>query len=188
MTTATHKLSPDEPKRAARQQCGVGVTRRRNPTIFLDMDGVLAWCLYGVTAAKRLRRDCVEQLERIVQATGARVVISSTWRLGFGPEWFEEQLRPFGFTGQIIAVTPSLPSEHRGAEIQAWIDAQPVDTRPRKLVILEDAEDLGALEPRCVRTDYDRGLTEADASRAIRMLGRTRLRVNKAAAGPEGWS
>lgn len=153
--------------------------RRRNATIFLDLDGVVAWCLYGVPAAGRLRRECVEQLERIVQATGAKVVVSSTWRLGsiFSPAWLGEQLRPFGFTGQIIGATPSLPNEHRGAEIQAWIDAQPVATRPRKLVVLEDAEELGALESSCVRTNYDKGLTATDASRAIRMLGRIRRRA-----------
>ena len=53
MTTATHKFSPYEPQRDARQQCGVGVTRRRNPTIWLP---VLRYALDSAEEAEAVTR------------------------------------------------------------------------------------------------------------------------------------
>lgn len=43
--------------------------------IFLDVDGVL--CLNGRT----LPPEPLEQLKRIIEATGAQIVLSSTWRI-----------------------------------------------------------------------------------------------------------
>lgn len=49
--------------------------------IFLDIDGVLNGAnLYEGTHTNRIRWECVQQVNRIVAATEAQVVLSSAWR------------------------------------------------------------------------------------------------------------
>ena len=52
--------------------------------IFLDVDGVLNSAQDGYSI--RLRTDShLKLLQRIVQETGAKLVLSSSWRIGFTP-------------------------------------------------------------------------------------------------------
>jgi hypothetical protein len=52
----------------------------KGAVIFLDMDGVLSDNddTGTLSARSRVRPECVRELERIVRATGAKVVVSST--------------------------------------------------------------------------------------------------------------
>lgn len=144
------------------------------PLLALDFDGVISVSDGALTAVERLRRDAVERLERIVRATGAAVVASTTWRYdpatntGHKAPRLTEWLRLFGFTGEIVGITPHLPHGRRALEIQSYVDSLPL--LPRALCILEDWEPMEHLTPWTVRTDYDRRLTEADAARAIGLL------------------
>ena len=117
----------------------------------------------------------VEALNRITDATGAGIVISSVWRETAIP-W----LRRWGVRGLIIDTTPMLdrngsstPST-RGDEIASWLERWP--TRPGSVpvtsfVILNDEADAGALFPRLVQTRADeRGLTDEHATLAINVL------------------
>lgn len=151
--------------------------------IFLDIDGVLVnLSCYGngQTSDVYTRADAraVAALNSITDATGARIVVSSVWRLG-GLKKIRDILRAWGVTGKVIACTPDLarPAERgklwvavqRGDEIQAWLDSykrSPVES----FCIIDDDADMKHLAGRLIQTDFTDGLTTAHAERAIEML------------------
>lgn len=152
--------------------------------IFLDFDGVIinrecfraAWG--GSGSHSRAHPDCIAALNRITDATDARIVISSTWRHCKNPN---AELRGFlsewGATGTVIGCTPILDTRERGIflghtrgeEIQRWLDSysrEPIEA----FVILDDDHDMNGLSPKLVRTQFETGLTMADADKAIALL------------------
>ncbi len=147
-----------------------------NRIVFLDVDGVLnngKWATEMHGQGVHVYRDdilyepSIVQLKRIVEETGALIVVSSAWRqiptayahLG---EWLEK----YGM--EIYDKTPYVGGE-RGDDITAWFNRNPGDWR---YVILDDDGDMGEHGDHLVQTDFDEGLTEADAGRCIEILGR----------------
>jgi hypothetical protein len=175
--------------------------------IFLDVDGVLNSNAYFLQLATKVARgiddesslqqyasgmldpEAIQELNRIIEASGAIVVISSTWRHAHPATHISRMLRFRGFKGSIIGSTPELPPgvktpafekfleenpDHwtgnvncRGNEIQAWLDAVP---SVQSFVILDDSSDMAHLELRLVRTSLEIGLTAIEADRAIEIL------------------
>ncbi len=133
------------------------------PTLFMDIDGVLA--PYGSDGS--LDRACVAHLNSIVEATGAVVVISSTWRVSFTLEELREQFVDAGFSGEIVGMTPVLLGQSRGAEVQSYLDAHP-EAGP--VAIIDDSDDLEHLSHRLILTDEFEGLTSTFARAAIAAL------------------
>lgn len=144
--------------------------------IFLDIDGCLNDSFtvdrtpdgfYGIEAEK------VERLNRIISATGAKVVVSSSWRIMHTLPEIEEFLREKGFSGEIVGMTPvgkKAPWESmrdRGDEILAWLMG---NEAVESFVILDDADCDPFEEDRHVRTDWESGLDETVVARAIEVL------------------
>ena len=148
------------------------------PGVFLDMDGVMgAGRVWAQNAAKRwtcpaswVDPAMVARLNRLVRRTGARVVVSSSWRKYLGADGVAAVLAACGFAGEVLGATPVLPGDPpswRGREIDRWLMAHP---RVRDWVVLDDlavSVDLGRL----VRTDPRHGLTDDDVARAVAILG-----------------
>lgn len=101
--------------------------------IFLDIDGVLNHeYFYKEKHDKKHKEDVipypysnidpksVEILNILCEETGAKVVISSTWRHS-GLEYCKDVLGFHGFNGDIIDITPTSPARFRGIEILDWI-------------------------------------------------------------------
>lgn len=152
----------------------------QKPVLFLDIDGVLNYVggptvggLYWLVPEK------VALLEKIIDATQCRVVLSSTWRK-FNKSLFaaRQMLDSIGY--ELDDTTPILDRQtseawggglwigaRRGSEIQAWLDERPEVTR---FVILDDDDDMGPLSPHWVATDSSVGLTEEIANEVIRRL------------------
>jgi hypothetical protein len=109
--------------------------------IFLDIDGVLVHLEYN-PSARRLRQDfdpkCVAVLNRLVKETGAKIVISSTWRHLYPLAKLRDIFEEAGFTGEIIGVTPIIIN--RGDEILKWI--QDNNYEGHYLVIDDDVFDI----------------------------------------------
>jgi hypothetical protein len=130
--------------------------------IFLDIDGVL-----NTHKTVERWRGCIgidqvlaQRFSRLQQATGACVVLSSTWRLS--RNW-KANMHRNGVTG-IIDKTPDLRGRIRGEEIQAWLDAHP---EVHLYAILDDVRDLLPHQP-LFRTSFFRGgLTEEIAQRVL---------------------
>jgi len=103
--------------------------------LFLDIDGVLndsGWinAKHPITVGEtpwwrqyeHINPAAVERLNRITDATGAKIVISSTWRQGAGStEAMQQILYPRGVTGEIIGITPLHPQRVREIEIFQWL-------------------------------------------------------------------
>jgi hypothetical protein len=146
--------------------------------IFLDFDGPIIPILSYPPSGKQARAwpPCVAALNRITDATGAVIVVTSTWRAdGFMKT--KERLSDWGVTGDMIGITPDLTnrgpvlwnSVARGFEIQQWLDTY--DRYPiEAFVILDDDKDMEDLMPFLIHTPFEVGLTEADADLAIKML------------------
>ena len=146
--------------------------------IFIDIDGVIVTerTLMGRTGRNALGDErCVAQLNRVTDATGASLVLSSSWRF-CGLEEMRLIFRHWGVSGDLISMTPDLTQLSgesglysgvpRGREIQKWMDENPVSV----FTIVDDDGDMEHLTPWLVKTNFADGLTGADADRLIAML------------------
>lgn len=136
--------------------------------VFLDIDGVL------VNRASIRRQSgrhacadpsCVAQLNLITDATGAVIVLSSTWRFD---DAIKETIYGWGVTGTIRSMTPRLRGFDRGIEIDYWLTTG--SNSPESFVILDDDSDMAHLKYALVQTNMETGLTKEHADRAIVML------------------
>jgi len=165
--------------------------------VFLDIDGVI--CTVRSFAREdrvpmpdeihlpfrnrfwdRLDEECIERLNRITDATGAKIVISSSWRHVCEGDndklkYLADYIKSEGVTADIISMTPShqklsAPRGYagRGAEIQEWLDTEGADVTA--FVILDDVNDMRHLEHKLVLTPYETGIGEEHVEPAIRML------------------
>lgn len=149
--------------------------------IFLDIDGVLD------TYKSRYALDPVlmERLGVLLERTGAKIVISSSWRSNdvastvefvTDPDNPSVNGHPFPYSDMIVGVTPILftvkdgdidrPAT-RGEEIDAYLKAHPCD----KYVILDDCPEMLRYQwPHQVLVNDEFGLTDADVEKAIKIL------------------
>jgi len=150
--------------------------------IFLDMDGVMNDTKTLEEAAKDYKPELhwdrmigyefIVRLNSLVEASGAKVVLSSDWRHYF------PNLTPFidlmnrrGFVGQVIGSTPSL--DERWMEISEFMDqlveaGETVDS----FVILDDYKDMGRLLPFLVCTEKEHGLQDEHVEQALEILSK----------------
>lgn len=143
------------------------------PIIFLDIDGVLA------PAGKSLPRntldkDLVQNLNELLQETGAKVVISSTWRKTLDIAELEAIFKAHGFTGEIIGTTPILKEYYtvRGNEIYKWMKDRNIPTSDytNYLIIDDDSDMLFWQRNHFLNVDGFVGLNKSRCYIAKRML------------------
>lgn len=162
--------------------------------IFLDIDGVLNVEVFtraihyvaGKTTIDLSKCDhdefgdifcptAVSRLEWIIEDTGAKIVISSTWRHS-GLEVMQQMWKARNLPGEVIDITPmdrggnNLPFKERaerGNQIKEWLDKNPVES----YVIFDDDDDmLPEQEDNFVQTDSMYGITNELAEKAIQIL------------------
>lgn len=157
--------------------------------IFLDFDGVLN-CIGTVFSADnieksvQLSRERVGILNEIVKQTNAKIVISSSWRIGSSIETLETYLECFGLNCYdenmdklVIDKTPNLLSGFRGREIDNWLSEH---SEVEQYVILDDDCDmLPSQFNNFVNTKFYSGLTYLDAELAIAILNDDKLEIEK---------
>jgi hypothetical protein len=145
--------------------------------LFLDIDGVLNnfGSLQKLSPSSRfkrskipLERDCIEELNRILSATGARVILSSGWKESRKLSELEKTLRASGFQGMLVDQTPSVKGATRGDEIRAWLEQN--NSSSEAFVILDDRGDIKGFDDFFVQTSFYKGLTPTEADRAIAIL------------------
>lgn len=141
--------------------------------IFLDIDGVMNHANHFVRSKKhKLQEFCPrseKNLKRIIQECNAKIVVSSTWRIGETAESISEWLfSHYGLKDHVVGITPVLEEEIRGKEIQAYIDS--ASHSISNFVILDDDKDMGHLMDHLVRTNHKWGLTDEKCEEAINLL------------------
>jgi hypothetical protein len=148
--------------------------------VFLDFDGVLnSMADFAFkTTSQVFDAPYIGRLNAIVGQSGAKVVISSSWRVNHSVEELRTLLEASGFEGEIIGRTPVLGYEHaqglcdigeiRSAEIQAWMAGHSVPIA--SFVVLDDLE-LSPLAAFQVLTDMNEGLRDHHIEQAQAILG-----------------
>jgi hypothetical protein len=132
------------------------------PLIFLDIDGVLGH--FGSDG--RLDPNCIAELDWLINETGAKVILISSWRETLGLAETRRRLVAAGFRGRIAAATPSFPHRARSDEIEVFLAAHP---SPR-FVILDDMPTSRRLAAAHVQIDEFTGLTALEAGAAKLIL------------------
>ena len=168
------------------------------PIIFLDFDGVLnTEKYYCELKSKGLPSDdkygqlfdpeAVANLRKIIDATDARIVVSSSWRyMGLNVlqrMWYDRDL-----PGRIVDITPmhllddklrdtdltqvDMLSLCRGNEIKWYFDeVLDANSNSRRFVIFDDLKEvLPELQDHFVRIDPIVGITEGDVERAVEII------------------
>lgn len=166
--------------------------------VFLDIDGVLNHCDtrsdVSPTSTEPLpipiAPECMVRLNRLIAETGAKVVISSSWRKFARWQDLGPALVRHGLVADVIGETPDLVKDkiwlanwharegaeftferlERGWEIGEWLAAHPEVTA---FVILDDCSDMDALKPWLVLTHPIDGLDDPDVERAKWLLDRS---------------
>jgi len=160
--------------------------------IFLDVDGVLnSEDDLMVYREKNNINHCIlyaevedrplKLLKEIIDKTSAKIVVSSSWRIGcaksgkesiFGNGLYnklEQRLRDYDM--EVYDITPCLDTgSQRGDEIKEWLSKNPTDN----FIILDDDSDMCEYRKmdNFIQTTYKHGLTEELKDKAIEILSK----------------
>lgn len=141
--------------------------------IFLDVDGVLnsEKDLLNNSGDSEIFDRPLNLLKKLVDSTNAKIVISSSWRIGcarsgkesfYGEQLFsvlEKRLSDVGL--KVFDITPIInePFVKRGDEIRKWLNDTKYDIK--NFVILDDENDMCEFtSTNLVQTSMETGLTE----------------------------
>ena len=136
-----------------------------NPYVFLDIDGVL---IPAPFRSAELNIGCVQQINRLVNETGARVILSSSWRQDNSLEAMNKFFKDNGITFEIADYTITLPGdifEVRGQEIQDYINSHGI----KNYLVIDDMRVNIKRLLKCLSVE---GLTKELADRGIELLKR----------------
>jgi len=168
------------------------VQSKYDKVLFLDIDGVL----HSLDSAEMFRKDCMERLKQIVDATGCQLVLSSSWRtheelrsrvnenlrrsaaMPMAPPWPHTACSRYGLP-KVIDHTRFTESdwgdmgghqrEHeRHEDILHWVSTHEV----AQWIAIDDLpmHQLDKDGVHLVETCPDRGLSDGNVTRAIELL------------------
>lgn len=164
--------------------------------IFLDIDGVLNSTLYHKNPLYQqqvkaledptdrhtrqllsIDPQAVEVLNGLIEKTGAKIVISSTWRQSNTLEELKAILFERGLKAEIISVTPVLHDFNvRGNEIYKWmyenkdLIGQPYYEFSTYVILDDDSDMLYWQKNNFILVDHYTGITPSTAYKAERIL------------------
>lgn len=129
---------------------------------------------------RQIDRNAVTRLNRLVVKTGAKIVVSSSWRKLLDPPELHRILMNHGLIAEIIGETPEGHTDpemlvtyghiariFRGHEIDLWLKRHP---EVEHFVILDDGSDMEMHTHRLVHTDCEEGLLDEHVDLAIHMM------------------
>ena len=141
--------------------------------LFLDIDGVV--CLHkddtNWADEEIFDADCCRRLKEIIEATGCKLVLSSSWRLF--PESIRSmfrQFKPFGITKECFLGRTPLYGE-RGDEIMAYLKKRP---QIEKFIAVDDEPFYSRVFPkdRLILTKPESGITENIKEKCIKKISK----------------
>jgi len=146
--------------------------------IFLDFDGVLN-SLRWVRSQSPLHdyvvggldSDAVARVKKIMDTSGAKIVVSSSWRLFHPLSQLQDLLEEYDIDrNDVVGVTPFI-SGPRGDEIAAYLRQWPLrHNRVESCVILDDDDDMTDVYQRLVHTKWEDGLLDEHIPLALSKL------------------
>lgn len=135
--------------------------------LFLDVDGVLNTT--GENFNKALDKGALEQLQRIVDKTGCKIVVSSQWRKTPAAM---ESLLPQLPKGAYVGKTPIRAYMERSKEIRDFIFSY--EGKISTFAIIDDTPQIidVSLKDFFVQTDPKKGITKTVANEVIKILNK----------------
>ena len=154
---------------------GSTITKKESISIiFLDVDGVLNTQETNGT----IDEEKVLMLKQIIDKSGAKIVISSSWRMkSTQSDTLSNVLQQYGL--QWIGTTPVLqkyrkPERNRALEIESYLSEIRKQYKIEKWISLDDYNLLkfkrNLFDGHFVNTNVFRGLTAQDVQRAVELL------------------
>ena len=162
--------------------------------IFLDIDGVLNTKWWYTRMDRNTPRDkygyafdpkAVANLRRVVDETGAGIVISSSWKC-MGLSQMEDMWDERNLPGNVVGITPNSVSDEllvdtdidsmelfhiRGEEIKEWLTKH--GKHVSHYVIIDDMDNmLPEQQSHFVHTNPEIGISEEGAEKAIGILNK----------------
>lgn len=162
--------------------------------VFLDIDGVLNTKWWYTQMNRNTPKDkygyafdpkAVAYLRRIVEDTGADIVISSMWKC-MGLSEMEDMWDERNLPGKIVGITPNTVSDEmllnvdidsielfhiRGEEIKEWLTKH--GKHVSHYAIIDDMDNmLSEQQSHFVHTNPEVGISEDDAEKAIAILNK----------------
>jgi hypothetical protein len=151
--------------------------------IFLDFDGVITTA-ESISEAFRRRRageipgddwtkhqidpELVQNVRKLQDHLGAKIVISSTWRILDPLDSLKLWLGERGIDPKtIIDVTPHRNDGSRGREIKEWLDAHPEVTNFKILDDDGDVLDVPEFRKDWIHTSFAQGFDERKLKQAV---------------------
>ena len=142
--------------------------------IFLDFDGVIT-----VPPKWYLKANKIKYIKRIVDETGAKIVVSSSWRRENVKETINDMIGKtkrcprnrmlYWLIDNLYDVTHTYKGL-RGQEIKDWLNEH--DDIENYVIIDDDGDFLNEQLYHFVQTNYEDGITEVEATRAIKVLNK----------------
>lgn len=168
--------------------------------IFLDIDGVLNTKWWYTQMDRNTPRDkygyafdpkAVANLRRVVDETGAGIVISSSWKC-MGLSQMEDMWDERNLPGKVVGITPNSVSDEllvdtdidsmelfhiRGEEIKEWLTKH--GKHVSHYVIIDDMDNmLPEQQSHFVHTNPEVGISEDDAEKAIAILNEGKNKIH----------
>ena len=165
--------------------------------LFLDIDGVLnneeTYRRPAIMTEEFVNRivdesymgidpSCIDRVNRIVRETSTDIILSTSWVVVVGFEFTINWLRWYGLKGNILGHTPRKRSLYgRDNEILLCLSENPqLKSKKGRYVVLDDSPDVVTAKlwnpywkmfaSHVVHTKSEIGLTDADTSKAIKIL------------------
>lgn len=154
------------------------------PIIFLDIDGVLntdRWEAYLLSNGLPLGdefgilfdENSVTHLAEIITATGADIVVHSTWKLDKSLDWIRLLWQKRKLPGHIFDITPNIPPHYsKMEEIESWLIKHQYVSN---YIILDDECEFSPIQlSHLIDIDPSIGITEFNTKEAIAKLNSSR--------------
>ena len=152
--------------------------------IFLDIDGVLNGGHHPQHGFDWVLPSAISELNRIIELTHSKVIVSSSWRLEHSMEELQAKFNEWGVQAEIIGVTPEISnwddecechfSAARIQEIRWWLDTHQnitqfamIDDQDICQDINENVHHDADIVSKWIQTVTSTGLTQLDADKVI---------------------
>lgn len=173
-------MEPSQLNNPTSSKASLGISRELK-LIFLDIDGVLNTGQhltklkidhqpYADHYGPLFDPNAIDNLRKIVDATGAKIVITSSWRYIHGLAGLREMWAERNMPGSIHGVTPTDSFGNRGDEVKEYLTQISGNTPPQYLILDDECEYVGDQIKRLILTNPLTGITPTIATKAIKIL------------------
>ncbi len=132
----------------------------------------------------QIDRPAIQLLNKVVEATGCKIVISSSWRIMVSQQGLQWLLSAKGFVGEIVGVTQNyseipessesglIIAKQRGHEISDYIELMKSIHKDSeiKFAIVDDVDEMLHLKDHFVQTNPEFGLRQQAVDKLIEIL------------------